>query len=193
MTARDAERLLELEESAEGVELFRSPGSELQVEKARDQAEASGWIPEREVAGVPTRRGTIWERREMLREAMDRLEMAISGPSGADGWFESVGDRLGAVGDGLAMHFKVTEGPDGLLEEIMTRSPRLSNEVGEVGAEHAALRRALDGAMKQVRRGVDARAVRRKTMTLLARIADHRQRGADLVYEAFNVDLGAGD
>jgi hypothetical protein len=189
----DAERMLELEESAEGVELFRPPGSELLIDKARDQAEASGWIPERDVSGVPTRHGSIWERREMLREAMDRLEMAISGPSAADGWFESVGECLLAVGDGLAMHIKVTEGPDGLLEEIMTRSPRLSTVAGEAEAEHAGLRRALDRAIEEAKRGVDARAVRRKAMTLLARISDHRQRGADLVYEAFNVDLGAGD
>lgn len=47
MTTNDAERVLELEEAAEGVELFRPPGADLHVEKARDQAEASGWIPDR--------------------------------------------------------------------------------------------------------------------------------------------------
>jgi hypothetical protein len=30
-------------------------------------------------------------------------------------------------------------------------------------------------------------------MTVLGRLSLHRQRGADLVYEAYNVDIAAGD
>ena len=35
----------ELEEAAQGQDLYRAPGHELQIEQAREQAEASGWLP----------------------------------------------------------------------------------------------------------------------------------------------------
>jgi hypothetical protein len=35
--------------------------------------------------------------------------------------------------------------------------------------------------------------VRRRVIALLGRLAIHRQRGSDLVYEAYNVDITAAD
>jgi hypothetical protein len=39
----------------------------------------------------------------------------------------------------------------------------------------------------------DAEAVRKQGTNLLGRLVRHRQRGADLIYEAYQTDIGGGD
>lgn len=191
MLRTDAERLLELEESAEGTELFRTPGEELQVAKAMDQAEAAGWIPERDLDRVIVPGGCA--HRDALRQAMDRLEEAAAAPSSAPRWRPELESALIEVRDALAVHASATESPDGFLEDVLVRAPRLSSEVREIRKEHLDLRQMTDKAVTLVGTNASTKAIRRRVMQLLGRFAAHRQRGSDLVYEAYSVDLGAGD
>lgn len=196
MTTNDAERVLELEEAAEGIELFRPPGDSLQIAKAREQAEASGWIPEPEVE--PTRPQTehlesIRDRRDALRAAMHSLETTIAGPASAMGWREAVAAALAAIREALEAHISLVERPAGLLEEILEIAPRLAYATDEIEAEHLDILRLLGRAEDVVDQGGQSRDIRRSAMSLLATLAIHRQRGSDLIYEAYSVDLGTGD
>lgn len=191
MLRTEAERLLELEESAQGTELFRTPGDELQVAKAMDQAEASGWIPEREVEGAVSAGSCA--HRDALRQAMDRIEEAAAGPASAPGWREEVKDALIELRDALAVHTSATESVDGFLDEVAGREPRLSREVDEIRAEHREMRDQIEATLTYVGGQAEALAVRRRLLRELARMAVHRQRGSDLLYEAYSVDLGRGD
>jgi hypothetical protein len=194
MTDHDAERLLELEEAAEGVELFRPPGDEMQLEKARDQAEASGWIPERDDAPAPKagRLETIRDRRDALRVAMHSLETIVAGPASSPGWRDAVGNALSAIREALDQHIAAVESPDGLLEEILEIAPRLAHLTEEIEADHRDLLRMLERAEEAIPGDSDSRTVRRTAMSLLAGLAIHRQRGSDLLYEAYSVDIGTG-
>jgi hypothetical protein len=193
MTRSDAERVLELEESAEGVDLFRPPGDELQLEKSRDQAEASGWIPTRDEptpAGSP-RLESARVRRDELRAAMQALETTVAGPAARVDWIEDVAAALDRLQRSLIDHIAVTDGPDGLLEEIVQIAPRLAYEAGELTAEHEVLTQSLKRVRQSIDESAGAAKVRRRVLALLARVAEHRQRGSDLVYEAYTVDIGA--
>jgi hypothetical protein len=194
MSTNDAERLLELEEAAEGVELFRPPGDELQLEKARDQAEASGWIPERDDAPVATagRLQSIRGQRDALRSAMHSLETIVAGPASASNWRDSVATALAGIRRALDDHIAAVESPDGLLEEILEIAPRLAYLTEEIEADHRDLHRVLERAEHTVAGDHDSRTIRRTAMALLAGLAIHRQRGSDLIYEAYSVDIGTG-
>jgi hypothetical protein len=192
MSTNDAERVLELEESAEGVDLFRPPGDELLLEKARDQAEASGWIPEREGGPVTSRLSTALERRDVLLAAMQRLEAAAGRSGSAPGWADGLRDAVDAVADAVARHISATEGAGGLLEEVLEGSPRLAAEVAALEGDHEDLERAIARVRASLQRPSEVRAIRRRVIRLLGHLVDHRQRGSDLVYEAYSVDLGLG-
>jgi len=195
MTTNDAERVLELEESAEGVELFRPPGEVLLVEKARDQAEASGWIPEREGPAGPgrDRLEAVREYRDALGAAMHSLETTVARPASAPAWSAALDASLTRLRAAVEAHVRTVEGPDGLLEEILGIAPRLAHETTAMETEHVAILRTLARAEDALNRGAGARDVRRAVMALLGSLAAHRQRGSDLVYEAYSVDLGRGD
>jgi hypothetical protein len=95
----------------------------------------------------------------------------------------------------FSVHVEVTEGPDGLYEEIIENAPRLANRIERFTREHASIIHQLDQAMAQVRlvAGSGVRAaddLRDALVRLFADLVRHRKRGLDLVYEAYHVDIG---
>ncbi|MGH8915648.1 MAG: hypothetical protein ACRDZM_14165 [Acidimicrobiia bacterium] len=137
-------------------------------------------------------------RRRALNDAMTQLEKALAGPAAAEGWLDRVEDSLAGLREGLEAHVAEVEGPRGLLAEIVDVAPRLAAATRELEDEHGLLLAACDRAerkLEAIRGSVtpDGVALRRRLTTLLGRVTLHRQRGADLVYEAYNVDIAAAD
>jgi hypothetical protein len=130
---------------------------------------------------------------------MTALERAIAGPYSAVGWLDEVGTGLDGVGASLHAHIDEVEGPYGLLAEILEAAPRLAVDTDALRAEHDSLLNAWKKAQLSLETAsrvgeTDNHAlIRRQITTLLGRLTRHRQRGSDLVYEAYNVDISAGD
>lgn len=194
MTQNEREWRLDLEESAQGTDLFEAPGRDVQTSEARASAvEAAAGDPEGSSNVEQVR-----ERRHSLSGAMTELEAVVSSPSGAEGWHDSVAKALADLRVALNEHIVVTEGDDGLLAEILDVAPRFAAEIGLIRAEHEGLDEALERAVLTLEGAVeigsdDPDAIRRRVMTVLGRLSLHRQRGADLVYDAYNVDIATAD
>ncbi len=137
-------------------------------------------------------------RRRTLHEAIVQLEMATS--SAAAGripdWTAGVGKDLTTVREAFAQHVEVTEKPGGLYEEIMGKAPRLSHGVDRLHNEHPVIAERIDETLARVESGEierDAWPVdnaRDELQRLIGLVVRHRQRGADLVWEAYNLDIG---
>jgi hypothetical protein len=85
----------------------------------------------------------------------------------------------------------VTEGPDGLYSELLDHAPRLCRGVNILVREHAAIVAAVDALHARVGDpAIAAEQVRSWASDLLRELSRHRQRGADLVYEAYATDIG---
>ena len=138
------------------------------------------------------------KRRRTLHEAIVGLEFAISSPAAgriAD-WTGLVTKEMTAVRDAWDQHIDGTEKPDGLYEEIVTTSPRLSGTIDRLRDEHPEITEAVGqmlARLEEVEIGglpwplEDARDDLQRFM---GRVIRHRQKGADLVWEAYNVDIG---
>ena len=184
-----------MEESGEGVDVFRAAGEQLHLEKARNQAEKPSSTPKSAESRDPTqaRRQRARVRRIELREAMERLEATVARPAIPDGWSDAVDASLRQLQEALEAHIREVEAPDGLLADIVDMAPRLVSEVETIKDEHRELARSGARARETLRGdGVaSVTEVRRRVMSFLGRLAIHRQRGSDLVYEAYNDDIGA--
>ncbi|WCN82472.1 hypothetical protein [Micromonospora sp. LH3U1] len=119
------------------------------------------------------------------------LGRAVAVDSAEPRWREGVLLRLRPVGRGFAEHVQVTEGPAGLYRELLTQSPRLDHGVRLLTREHAAIVAAIL-AVQQIAEQPEAHPdeVRHRARHLLRRLARHRRRGADLLWEAYQTDLG---
>lgn len=137
-------------------------------------------------------------RRRLLVDTMSHLEMVVAGPASAEGWLDRVEAGLAELRAALDAHIEEVEGPDGLLADIVAVAPRLSPYTEDLRREHIALLGAWLRAEAAVRaaRGdwpVAVSTVRRRVITLIGRLTLHRQAGADLVFDAYNVDIAASD
>jgi len=90
-------------------------------------------------------------------------------------------------------HIGESEGPGGLLDEVESKAPRLWREVEKMRSEHGELLEDCFRILEEVR-GTTASLclIRNDVLTLVDRFEYHRHRGADLVYEAYGVDIGGG-
>lgn len=140
--------------------------------------------------------GGVRERREALLVAAAALEEALAAPASAARWRDDLGNALSALCTTLAEHVTESEGPDGVLRKVREDSPRLSNQIDRLIAEHVTLTLATEQLIDRLEHAPTERTqaetddVRDEALQLLAVIVRHRQRGSDLIYEAYNVDVG---
>lgn len=134
-------------------------------------------------------------RRVRLRGAMDDLEAALAAPAArrvAD-WWAAVMACLQGLRTALLHHVVETEADEGLLTQILTEVPRLASAVDRLRQDHVELSDAVEALLvRPVPRNGDSAVIRDAGLRLLGQLARHRQRGADLLYEAYSIDVGGG-
>ncbi|HEY7047923.1 MAG TPA: hypothetical protein VH373_11930 [Jatrophihabitantaceae bacterium] len=134
-------------------------------------------------------------RRAELFESMGALRQALAAPTSGclDAWSEWVDVALVELSADVRAHIAITEGPGGLHTDVMDVAPRLSHAVQRLVREHVVIVDLLDGLTRRAR-SADTLArvedVRCLGGALLGRLDRHRRRGADLVFEAYETDLG---
>ncbi len=136
-------------------------------------------------------------RRADIHEALVEVEEAISGPAAGREplWTQEVVTALTRLRATLEEHIEVTERAEGLYDEILHRAPRLSVSVQRLREEHPALRDGASDLIAKLRTSPIGTTwslddARDEVQRLLGRIVRHRQHGADLVWEAYNLDIG---
>ncbi|WP_195210583.1 hemerythrin domain-containing protein [Actinomarinicola tropica] len=137
-------------------------------------------------------------RRERLRELMDRLERALAEPALADlpVWRTNVALVCDELDGALHDHVEETEGD--LFPELERTSPHVVARIARLTAEHPRLRAELDDLREALvtdapEPETTAERIRERALALLTDLLRHRQSGADLLYEAYWVDLASAD
>src|SRR5439155_21220500 len=128
-------------------------------------------------------------QRTKLLDAIHAFESALAVPSADPDWRVGVTTRLAALRAAFVEHIVVTEGPDGLYAELLHTAPRLARAVGRLVREHTHIESAVDALMVRLATA-GADGLRACASDLLRELSRHRQRGADLVYEAYATDIG---
>ncbi len=136
-------------------------------------------------------------RRAPLRKAASDLELAISAPVGTGTvWHDRVRESLARVQVALKQHIQDTEGPAGLYGQLQNDAPRLSTLVKLLADEHTVMKGDINGVLSTLEELPDelddncCADTREAALMLLGRISRHRQKGADLVWRAYSVDIG---
>jgi hypothetical protein len=108
-------------------------------------------------------------------------------------WRERVRAALAELAHDFDDHVALTESPGGIYDRARRSAPRLSAKVDRLLAEHRDLREAIHGYLAVLEHGgtmADLPVFREELTVLMGRLVRHRQKGGDLVYEAYDVDLG---
>jgi predicted RNase H-like nuclease (RuvC/YqgF family) len=93
-------------------------------------------------------------------------------------------------------HARQTEAKDGFLERVVKEVPRLQRRVNQLKVDHERLEKEVEALRHSLTLVDDANIpeeahnIRNQAIELLGQMTRHRQRGADLIYEAYQVDIG---
>lgn len=136
--------------------------------------------------------------RRGLRYALGALDAVTGAPAlgRIEDWVVNVRNAILRVSDALDHHIATTEAVDGLFAEMLAQDPRLEGAVRRLRDDHVKLREIVVGLALRCEDTVTVEtvdAIRLDTLELQMRCGRHRQKGADLVYEAFTVDVSTGD
>jgi hypothetical protein len=126
---------------------------------------------------------------------MAAVNRALAAPATGreDAWLAGVDFALLELSEDVREHISVTEAPGGLHQSVMQTAPRLSHAVEQLSREHVTIKDEIAILLAQTGDPDCAERVddiRDRATTLLATIARHQQRGADLIYEAYESDIG---
>lgn len=148
-------------------------------------------------------RSTAVEHRETMQRALGALEAALAAPAPnrLEQWSEVVSRRLHDLRGEFARHVEITEGADGLYDEILALAPEHGRALDALRDEHLEIEAAVRAMLTELaasrgtaRADPDAWVADRREAgtTLMGRLVRHRQRGADLTWRAYNTELGSG-
>ncbi len=134
-------------------------------------------------------------RRRELRDSLFALEEAISSPVRTpDAWRVVVLDRLEGLQHAFAEHVVETEKEGGLYDELEEMELHVTSRARRLREDHPDLATMIEGMVARFATpfpdGTDLAAVRDDVQRLMGRLVRHRQAGADLVWEAYAVDIG---
>ncbi|MFV2039846.1 MAG: hypothetical protein ACC660_06345 [Acidimicrobiales bacterium] len=133
------------------------------------------------------------ERRLTVKQAVSAVEVAAAAPAADPGWTQANIRELQGLRAAFDAHVAEVEGEEGLLEELVHDAPRLQPRIADVKGEHPTICAQIDAVVELLTDGGSVEDVRSAALATLLAIARHRQHGADLVYNAYSVDIGAGD
>ena len=113
-------------------------------------------------------------------------------------WAVTLRERLVRLRVAFDYHIQVTEADDGLLEEVVDVAPRLAHRADQLRSDHVAIRSLIEKAVTDLDRPefldeAGAGHVRELVLDLLHQTGHHRHLGADLIYQAYSVDIEASD
>ena len=131
-----------------------------------------------------------------LGQSMRALEDALALPLGLEVWGRRVRAALTELAHDVEDHVELTESAGGLYPSLSATAPRLASGIQAQLDDHRffvdEVRRLLDARDEGISRA-DLGRHRAELTALLQRLVRHRQRGSDLVYEAYEVDIGGSD
>lgn len=135
----------------------------------------------------------IGRQRSQMGLAMQQVELAASAPIGKPSWISDLQQSLRQLEASLSQHMVEVQSPRGLYDNIVEQAPRLQRAVEAIREEHHGLiisvRQTLELA-SSADESTDRNSLRDKAIAVLVAVVRHRQRGADLIYDAYDIDIG---
>ncbi len=124
---------------------------------------------------------------------MQQVELAAAAAAGKEAWANELEISLRKLEIAWRHHVREAESPAGLHDRILDQAPRMQRTVESIQADHRAIARSVEAALTEVHEAgddTDKGALRDTALDILVALARHRQHGADLIYDAYSIDIG---
>jgi hypothetical protein len=118
------------------------------------------------------------------------LAWALANVDYGPDWPQRLNHHLDHLHQAFHEHVRETEGDNGAYAEVVHAAPRLARGIRMLAGDHERLTAALAALRCRLESGASAADLRLSAAELLEQLDRHRQRGIDLLYEAYSTDIG---
>lgn len=134
----------------------------------------------------------VGRQRSQLGDAMHEVEEAAAAPAARESWATDLGERLRHLKVAFDEHIVEAQSPTGILNQVVDQAPRLQNATEHLKREDDRIAKSIANVIEIAAGGATDVTIdlRDSVMDVLVDLARHRQQGADLLYEAYAVDIG---
>lgn len=134
----------------------------------------------------------VVRQRSQLGDAMQRVEEAAAAPAARESWAEDLSEQLRQLETAFDQHIVEVQSPAGILNQVVDQAPRLQNAAEHLIREDDRIAQSIDHVIETAGAGSADMVIdlRESVMEVLVDLARHRQQGADLLHEAYAVDIG---
>ncbi len=135
----------------------------------------------------------VVRQRSQLGRAMQQVELAAAAPTARESWLIDLERSLRDLEVAFNQHVVEVQSPHALLDQIVDQAPRLQRAVEATKKEDTAIAKSISAALElfSSEEGIDNHGdIRNAVLEVLMALARHRQKGADLIYDAYAVDIG---
>jgi hypothetical protein len=111
-------------------------------------------------------------------------------------WAADAATAVAEMRQVLDDHIRETEAPGSFYDDVIEHSPHLVNAAHRLQAEHPPLAASVVALALELETVTDDEGVeitRQTAVELIKALLLHRHRGAELVYDAYNIDVAPGD
>lgn len=132
-------------------------------------------------------------RRAQLTESIAAVEDALGHPLAAEHWRERVLAAMVELAHDFRGHRHITDGTEGWYAGLVAAAPQVANAIDRLKDEHLEFSAAITSILERLDDPgplTEPATLREDITDLLGRLIRHRQVGADLVYAAYQVDIG---
>jgi hypothetical protein len=132
----------------------------------------------------------VVRRRADIGEALANVERALSNPVGTgEAWRVRVAASLAVLGHLTDEQVEAYIAHDGVFDEVLESAPRLASQVDRLRSAIVELAPRIDKLVSAVA-DASPNDVREDALGILGDLVRARQKIADLVWDAFSLDLG---
>jgi hypothetical protein len=136
----------------------------------------------------------IRAHKDALQEAAIALESSLAEPSTTVQWRDGVRAALRRAQQVLGEHIAETDGPAGLPASVVDSSPRLAGPARRLASEHDDLLERQQALASYVADDdVPPELIRDAAAEMAAMMLQHVRHAQDLIVDAVEEELGAGD
>ncbi|MCP4307423.1 MAG: hypothetical protein GY788_21635 [bacterium] len=133
----------------------------------------------------------VVRQRSQLGDAMQRVEEAAAAPAARESWAADLSEQLRKLETAFDQHIIEVQSPTGILNQVVDQAPRLQNAAEHLKREDDRIAKSIDDVIAAATGSGDLVVdLRESVMEVLVDLSRHRQQGADLLYEAYAVDIG---
>lgn len=135
----------------------------------------------------------VARQRSQLSQAMHQVELAAAAPAARKSWVVDLQHGLRQLEIAFNHHIVEVQSPHGLLDQIVEQAPRLQRTVAVTRDDHATIAGSIGSVLDMVSgddASIERDEIRDAVMVVLMALSRHRQKGADLIYDAYDIDIG---